>query len=566
MVSYIKNVLSSISKSLASTSRTNGPNLTTPELNEIIFYNNSKSDFGNKIININYNLSPPKLYELALKESNTKISSNGALSVYSCSKTGRSPKDKRVVLDSNTENIWWDEKSPNIKMDSDTFLINRETAICFLNNQENLFVFDGFAGWDKEHQIKIRIISTRAYHSLFMHNMLIRPSEKELQNFGEPDYTIFNAGVFPCNRYTGYMTSSTSIDFDFTRKEIIILGTQYAGEMKKGIFSVIHYIMPKKNILSLHSSVNESKEDNSTSIFFGLSGTGKTTLSADPNRNLIGDDEHCWTQNGVFNIEGGCYAKCIGLNPKTEPVIYNSIKFGSLLENVVIDPKNHEIDFNDVSITSNTRVSYPINYVSNAKIPCIGTHPNNIILLSCDAFGVLPPISKLSHEQAMYYFISGYTAKIPGTEQGVKLPIATFSACFGEAFLVWHPFRYAELLKEKLQEHKSNVWLINTGWCGGIYGEGNRYKLSDTRAIVDAIHSNELNSTEYETIENFNLQIPKKCSNVNSKILNPINSWKNKEEYNKLSKNLSEMFISNFNKYKDHSKYNELVKHGPQKK
>jgi phosphoenolpyruvate carboxykinase (ATP) len=565
MVSYIVNLLNSISKSLASTNRISGPNLTTPEINEIIYYNDSKSDFGDKIINIHYNLCPAKLYEFALQEKNTRISSSGALSVYSGSKTGRSPKDKRVVLDENTKDIWWDEKSPNIKMDPETFLINRETAICYLNNQDNLFVFDGFAGWDKEHQIKIRIISTRAYHGLFMHNMLIRPNEKELENFGEPDYTIFNSGVFPCNRNTGYMTSSTSIDFDFTRKEIVILGTQYAGEMKKGIFSVIHYLMPIKNILSLHSSVNESKENKQTTIFFGLSGTGKTTLSADPNRNLIGDDEHCWTSNGVFNIEGGCYAKCIGLNPNTEPVIYNSIKFGSLLENIIIDSKNHNIDFNDTSITSNTRVSYPINYVSNAKIPCIGTHPNNIILLSCDAFGILPPISKLTHEQAMYYFISGYTAKIPGTEEGITLHIATFSACFGEAFLVWHPFKYADLLKEKLEKYNSNVWLINTGWCGGIYGKGNRYKLSDTRTIIDSIHSGELNNCEYEIIPDFNLKIPKTCSNLNSNILNPINSWKNKDEYKNLSKNLSEMFINNFTKYKTHPKYTDLIIHGPKK-
>lgn len=564
MTELIKKKLRSISKNLASTSRTNGPNLTTPELNETIKSNNSNSDFGQKTINILLNISPPKLYQEALLEPNTNISSNGALSVFSGAKTGRCPKDKRVVLDESTKDIWWDEDSPNIKIDKKHFLINRETAICYLNNQQKLYVFDGYAGWDIKNRIKIRIICTRAYHCLFMHNMLIRPTDAELYSFGEPDYVIYNSGEFPCNRFTGYMTSSTSIDFDFSRKEIVILGTQYAGEMKKGVFSIIHYIMPKKNILSLHSSATSSLDKKNVTFFFGLSGTGKTTLSADPNRLLIGDDEHCWSDNGIFNIEGGCYAKCINLNKDAEPLVYNSIRFGSLLENVCLDTITHEVDFTDSSITYNTRVSYPLEFIENSIIPALGNHPNNIIFLTCDAFGVLPPLSKLSLDQAVYYFISGYTAKIPGTEQTVKIPEATFSACFGEAFLVRHPLVYANLLKNKIKKYNCKVWLVNTGWQGGSYGVGSRYPIDLTRNIVSLINDNKLENIDYENFEPFNIQIPKNINNIDSNIFNPKNSWNNFNDFDQASLSLSKMFIKNFEKYKNHNEYINLVKFGPQ--
>jgi len=558
----IETLLKSISASLASHHRTTGPNVTCSKINYIIKNNLSDSDFGKTTINIHHNLDTSILYEHELKSSDSSITSNGGISVFSGSKTGRSPKDKRVVFDDNTQNIWWSDVSPNIRMDAPTFLINRETAICFINNKKDVYVFDGYAGWAEQYRIKVRVICTRPYHALFSSNMFIKPSAEELKDFGSPDFTIYNAGEFPCNRYTGYMTSSTTIDFDYTRKEIVILGTQYAGEMKKAIFSVMHYLMPKQKILSLHSSVNESK-NGEVSIFFGLSGTGKTTLSADPNKKLIGDDEHCWFDEGIFNIEGGCYAKCIGLIPENEPMIYESIKFGALLENVVVDLETRIIDFNDDKITNNTRVSYDINTLSNAKIPCITTHPKNIIFLCCDAFGVLPPVSKLTTDQALYYFISGYTAKIAGTEQGIKEPEATFSACFGEAFLVWHPMIYCQLLKKKIEKHNVNVWLVNTGWCGGIYGVGKRFKLKDTRNIIESIQDGSLDKQTFTNFPTFNLKIPENCNNLDKNILNPINSWKDKTEYNTQLVKLSKMFINNFKKYLDHKECKDLIKVGP---
>ena len=551
--------LKSISSSLASSYRKTGPSLRFPRTNEL--YDNTgnqTSDCGLKILDVIYNPSPSELYEYALQERGTNITSEGALSARSGIKTGRSPKDKRVVYDSLTKDIWWDKDSPNIKMDSETFLINRETAICYLNNLDKIFIFDGFAGWDTKHRIKVRVISERAYHCLFMYNMLIRPTDEELKDYGEPGYTIYNAGTFPCNRYTGYMTSSTSIDFDFTRKEIVILGTQYAGEMKKGIFTVMHYLMPLKNILSLHSSANESINDGTTSIFFGLSGTGKTTLSADSKRLLIGDDEHCWTSYGIFNIEGGCYAKCINLSEDNEPDIWNAIKFGTLLENVIYDEKR-VVNYADSTITENTRASFPIHYINNAKIPCVGNHPSNIILLTCDAFGVLPPVSKLSNKQVMYYFMSGYTSKIAGTEDGIKEPEATFSACFGEAFLVWHPIKYAELLAEKIEKYNASAWLINTGWLAGPYGTGYRCKLKYTRAIIDAIHSNQLQQEDYTSLPILNLSIPTKCPNVDSIILNPRNTWNDKNAYDLQLTKLTKMFNKNFKKYN----CSELATYGP---
>ena len=554
--------LMSISNSLSSTNRSVGPNLKLDQYDISLLNNDSDSDFANNTIKIVLNSPPSHLYKEELIENNNSCITNlGSLRVISGAKTGRSPKDKRIVKDDNTKDIWWSKDSPNIEMDDKNFLINRETAICFLNNQKKLYVFDGYAGWDLEHKIKVRVICTRPYHALFMNNMLIRPNKNELLNFDEPDFVIYNAGVFPCNRYTGYMTSSTSIDFNFTRKEIVILGTQYAGEMKKGIFTVMHYLMPKINVLSLHSSANQDNNGNST-LFFGLSGTGKTTLSADTSRNLIGDDEHCWTDTCIFNIEGGCYAKCINLDKNKEPVIYNCIKFGSLLENVIINTKG-DVDFDDISITPNTRVSYPLEFIENGVVPAIGNHPTNIVFLTCDAFGILPPVSKLSVNQALYYFISGYTAKIPGTEQGIKLPEATFSACFGEAFIVWHPMRYAELLKDKIEKHNTNIWLVNTGWQGGLYGIGRRYPLKFTRTIIDSINNNTLVNCEYEKIDEFNLEYPKEIQNLDCNMLNPINTWTNKNEYYKYRNKLSNMFKENFKKYSDHPLYNELIKVGP---
>ncbi len=548
---FEKRILS-ISNSLKSTSRETGPKLYNKTLDKVVggSYKNNNSDFSEKIIEVFYNLTVPEYYEHSLSNNTTKISSSGALVSYSGKKTGRSPYDKRIV-DSNNYNkyIWYDENSPNIKMSKADFTINRETAICYLNNLDKVYVFDGFAGWDKRHQIKVRVISSRPYHCLFMNNMLIRPTFNEKLTFGDPDYTIYNAGSFPCNRFTGNMTSSTSIDLNFDSKEIVILGTQYAGEMKKAIFSVMNFLMPLKNHLSLHSSCNVSLDNSNVCLFFGLSGTGKTTLSSDSNRMLIGDDEHVWTDTGVFNIEGGCYAKIINLNKDKEPEIYNSIKFGALLENTVCD-LNRDIEFNNGFYTQNTRVAYPINFVNNAKIPCICNHPNNIILLTCDAFGVLPPVSKLTRTQAMYHFINGYTAKIAGTEDGITEPIATFSACYGEAFIAWHPMKYAELLSEKMEKHNVNCWLVNTGWVGGKYGVGNRCDIKVTKKIVEEIHNGNLAKEEFEDFPVFNLLIPKKINDVNCNILNPRNAWDNKEDYEYNVNNLAKLFIENSKKYK----------------
>jgi phosphoenolpyruvate carboxykinase (ATP) len=403
------------------------------------------SDAGLKPTVVYHNLTPAELYEQALKyEPGTHIMASGALAALSGAKTGRSPRDKRIVREPGSEaDIWWHTPgngSPNYEMDAHTFLLNRERAIDYLNMLDRIYVFDGFAGWEPGARIKVRVVCARAYHALFMHNMLIRPSDTELASFDKPDFTILNAGAFPVNRYTSYMSSSTSVDVNLATREMVILGTQYAGEMKKGIFSVMHYLMPKRGILSLHSGCNIGAADDVT-LFFGLSGTGKTTLSTDPARPLIGDDEHCWSDAGVFNIEGGCYAKCIGLKAAAEPEIWKAIRFGAVLENVVFDAHTRAVDFGSNAVTENTRASYPIEHIDNARIPCVGPHPRNLVLLCCDAFGVLPPVARLSPAQAMYHFISGYTAKVAGTECGVTEPEATFSACFGGVFLMWHPMK-----------------------------------------------------------------------------------------------------------------------------
>lgn len=506
--------------------------------------------YGIDVENFLHNAAPAVLYEQALKFDKTAaFADSGALIISSGKKTGRSPKDKRIVEHADSkENIWWGDI--NISVDEHTFMVNRERASDYLNTCPQLYIVDGFAGWAPEHRIKVRIICSRAYHALFMHNMMIRPTQEELESFGEPDYVIFNSGAFPANRLTHHMTSKTSIELSFERQEMIILGTEYAGEMKKGIFTVMHYIMPKKGVLSMHCSANEG-EDKDVSLFFGLSGTGKTTLSADSRRMLIGDDEHCWSDQGVFNIEGGCYAKAIDLSAEKEPEIFGAIRYGTLLENVVYDEVTHAVDYSDTSLTQNTRASYPIEYIPNAKIPCVGGHPENIIFLTYDAFGVLPPVSKLTPAQAMYHFISGYTAKVAGTEMGVTEPEATFSACFGAAFLVWHPSKYAEMLAEKMQQHGANAWLINTGYTGGGYGTGRRMSLKHTRAIIDAIHDGELANVATSNDPVFDLAIPESCPNVPTKLLTPRNTWENKDGFDYAAAKLAGLFADNFKQFKD---------------
>ncbi len=506
--------------------------------------------YGIEVEEIHRNSSVPVLYEIGLRrEKGTAISDVGALLVYSGEKTGRSPKDKRVVRHPGSENnIDWGEI--NIELDEHVFMINHERAMDYLNTRDRLFVVDAFAGWDPDYRIKVRIVCTRAYHALFMQNMLIMPGDKELADFGEPDYIIFNAGGFPANRYTSKMTSKTSIDVNLEKKEIVILGTEYAGEMKKGIFSVMNYLMPLQDVLPMHCSANVG-ESGDVSILFGLSGTGKTTLSADPKRKLIGDDEHCWTDKGIFNIEGGCYAKAIDLSEENEPDIYNAIRYGTVLENVVFDPKTREVDYSDTSITQNTRASYPIDFIDNVQFPCIAGHPKNIIFLTCDAFGVLPPISQLSPEQASYHFIAGYTAKVAGTEMGVTEPQATFSACFGAAFMMWHPNKYAELLAQKMRQHDVKAWLVNTGWTGGSHGVGSRIKLKYTRAMIDAIHDNAFDGIEWVKDQEFGFDIPVSCPGVPSEVLQPKNTWTDKEAYDKTKEKLITLFRNNFEQFED---------------
>ncbi len=509
------------------------------------------SQHGITVDTILRNPPPAKLYEEGLRhEKGTAISSTGALIAMSGEKTGRSPKDKRVVGGGDTEaDVWWGPV--NIKLEPEVFTINRERAVDYLNTRQRLFCVDGFAGWDPKHRLKVRIICERAYHALFMHNMLIRPTAEELETFGTPDFVVLNAGRFPANSHTKGMTSKTSVGLSFEKRELVILGTQYAGEMKKGVFTIMNYLMPKQGILSMHCSANEGETADDVSIFFGLSGTGKTTLSADPHRALIGDDEHCWSDDGVFNIEGGCYAKCIDLSAEAEPEIYNAIRYGSILENVEYAENDRKVDYTKSSITQNTRCSYPIEYIPNAKIPCVGAHPKNVVFLTCDAFSVLPPVSKLTPGQAMYHFISGYTAKVAGTEMGVTEPEATFSACFGSPFLVWHPTKYAELLAKRMKEHDVNVWLVNTGWSGGPYGVGSRMSIKHTRAIIDGIHSGALAAAKTTEDAIFGFEIPTECPGVPNEVLVPKNSWKEPGKYDETAKRLAGLFHENFQQYAD---------------
>ena len=507
---------------------------------------NDLSKYGINVPNVFRNLNPAKLYEEAIRyEPNTTISSAGALIAYSGAKTGRSPKDKRIVKHPTSEkDIWWGPV--NFPIGERHFQINRERAKDYLNTRARLYVVDGFAGWDPAYRLKIRIICSRPYHALFMQVMLIRPTKEELASFGEPDYVIYNAGTFPANRLTAGMTSSTSIDLSFESREMVILGTEYAGEMKKGVFTIMNYLMPARGLLSMHCSATADPTTGRSSVLFGLSGTGKTTLSADPKRRLIGDDEHVWSDKGIFNIEGGCYAKTIDLTKESEPEIFNALHFGAVLENVVFDDEGNAVNFADTSITQNTRGTYPIEFIKNAKIPCIAGHPTDIIFLTCDAFGVLPPVSRLSPEQAMYHFISGYTAKVAGTEVGITEPQATFSTCFGAPFMVWHPAKYAELLASKMKQHNVNVWLVNTGWSGGSYGKGSRIKLKYTRAIIDAIHDGALSSAGTQPDPIFGFDVIKECPNVPSEILIPANAWDDNAAFQATAKKLATLFVKNF--------------------
>lgn len=520
-------------------------------------FHGARTEFLHSRSVIMRNPGPAKLYELGLQEtghplysSQTRITSTGALSARSGKCTGRIPKDKRVVEEDQTKDkVWWGPV--NSPMSERDFFITRKRAIDFLNTRQNLYVVDGFANWDPKNRIKVRVICSTAYHALFMQNMLIRPTKEELSEFGKPDFFIYNSGEFTQGKVIMGPDSNGCIALNLKEMEMVILGTCYAGEMKKGVFSLMNYLMPERGLLSMHASANAG-QNGDTTVFFGLSGTGKTTLSAEANRKLIGDDEIVWGPDGLSNIEGGCYAKAIGLSAEKEPEIFNAIRFGCVLENVGFESDiTNKVDFTDNSLTENTRACYPIEHIPNVVIPCVGKSPNNVIFLACDAFGVLPPVAKLTQDQAMYHFLSGYTAKVAGTEIGIKEPVETFSACFGEAFLVHHPSKYAEMLKEKIQEHGSDVWLINTGWVRGGYGKGERISLKHTRAIIDAIHSGHLSKGQYDTLPVFNLAVPKSCPGVPEDILMPSKGWSNQDEYMRSLRSLAEKFNKNFDSYRE---------------
>lgn len=498
---------------------------------------------------VNNNFSPAELVEAALNRGEGVLADSGALAADTGEFTGRSPKDKFCVKDAKTENtVWWGDI--NQPFDSDKFEALLNKVVDSWEGKE-IFARDAYACADPNYRLTIKVFTESAYNNLFCHNLFLRPTAEELKNF-DNEWVIINAPSFHAvPAEDGTRQHNFSI-LDFSRKIILIGGSGYTGEMKKGIFTVLNYILPEeKNVLSMHCSANIGKEDNDTSIFFGLSGTGKTTLSADPNRRLIGDDEHGWSGNTVFNFEGGCYAKCIDLTQEKEPQIFNAIKFGTLLENIRFEEGTRIPDYTNTSVTENTRAAYPIYSVDNIATPSVGTTPKNIFFLTADAFGVLPPISKLTPEQAMYHFISGYTAKVAGTEAGVTEPQATFSACFGKAFLPLHPGKYAKLLGEKLKESGANVWLVNTGWSGGAYGTGSRMKLSYTRAMITAALRGELNNVEFTTHKVFGLAMPNSCPEVPTEILHPRSTWADAAAYDQKANHLAELFIKNFEQFAD---------------
>ena len=495
-----------------------------------------------------------------------QVSSLGAVAVDTGKYTGRSPKDKYIVLDEATKDtVWWaDGKSSgsdNKPINQETWSHLKELSVHQLSGKK-LFVMDGYCGANSNTRISVRLVTEVAWMAHFFKNMFIHPTDEELKTF-QPDWTILNACKTSCKDFVQYqLRSDVFIAFNITERMTVIGGTWYGGEMKKGIFSIMNYFLPLKGIGSFHCSANMGK-DKDTALFFGLSGTGKTTLSTDPKRALIGDDEHGWDSDGVFNFEGGCYAKCIGLTKEREVEVYDAIRRDALLENVDMDAEGH-IDFASQKKTENTRVSYPINHIANIVKPVSrGGHPSKIIFLACDAYGVLPPVSKLTKEQAMYHYLSGYTAKVAGTELGVKEPQATFSACFGKAFLMLHPTRYADILAQKMQEHSSSAYLLNTGWIAGPYGVGYRIPLKDNRLSVDAILDGSIDDNGYEMLPIFNLQIPKQVHGMDNKILNPRHLWADQNAYDSSLSKLAGLFIENFKLFTDTINGQNLIKAGP---
>ena len=508
--------------------------------------------------NVLYQLTPAQLVEAALYRKEGVLAENGALAIDTGEFTGRSPKDRFIVEDAITrDTVWWGDV--NIKFDSKKFDALFEKVTNYLCERE-LFVRDSSACANEKYHIDIRVITENAYQNLFVHHLFRRP---EVANpASKPEWTVIAAPGFKADPTVDGTRQHNFSILNFSKKIVLIGGTGYTGEIKKGIFSVLNFVLPhEKKVLSMHCSANTGVKGD-TAIFFGLSGTGKTTLSADPERSLIGDDEHGWSDYTIFNFEGGCYAKCADLTPEKEPQIFSAIKFGALLENINFNKGTREVNFANIDKTENTRVAYPIYYVNNAVIPSLGASPKNIFFLTADAFGVLPPISKLNDAQAMYYFISGYTAKVAGTETGINEPKVTFSACFGQAFLPLNPVEYARLLGNKLNEHKVNVWLVNTGWTGGPYGKGNRMKLQYTREMIAAAINGELDHVHYREHPVFNLQVPVSCPNVPDNLLNPRSTWSDKDAYDEKANSLAMAFVKNFEQYVNHSN-SEIINAGP---
>jgi len=512
-----------------------------------------------KNVHVHWNLNQAELYEHAIRNGEAEMTKDGAIRVLTGQYTGRSPKDKFFVKQSpSQEIIWWGDI--NQATTADTFEHMHTKVLDHLSHARNIYVHDAFAGADEDYRMPVRVVSEVAYHALFSWNMFVRATPEELV-LHEPEFTVMAAPTLIARPDIDGTRTGTFIGVNIEKKLIIIVGTMYSGEVKKGIFSIMNMLLPSKGVMPMHCSANIGSNGD-TAVFFGLSGTGKTTLSADSSRTLIGDDEHGWSDNGVFNFEGGCYAKTINLNAENEPEIYATTKmFGTILENVPLN-QDRSPDFTDTRYTQNTRCSYPLFHIPNASEDGLGGHPENVIFLTADAFGVLPPISKLSPEQAMYHFISGYTAKVAGTERGVTEPQATFSACFGAPFMPLHPTVYAELLAEKIKKHGSAVWLVNTGWTGGPHGVGERMSLKYTRRMVNAALNGELDGVDFEEEPFFGLMIPTSVPDVPDSILNPRDTWADQDAYDAKATSLAQMFRENFKEFEDRAS-EDLLSGGP---
>lgn len=518
-------------------------------------------DIGIKVEEAHWNLTQAELIEEAVKQGEGNLADTGALVVKTGKFTGRAPKDKFIVEDDVTRDpVWWGNVNQPI---SEAYFDRIYSKIVGHLGDKKVYVRDMYAGADKTHRLRVRFINTFAWHNLFTYNMFLQPEAYKLESF-DPNFTVICCPRFKADPETDGVNQENFAIINFKKKVILIGGTEYSGEIKKGIFSVLNFMLPHNDgVLSMHCSANMGIEKRDTAIFFGLSGTGKTTLSADPNRLLIGDDEHGWTEKNVFNFEGGCYAKVIDLSYEKEPDIWNAIKYGAIVENTVFEGESRTVDYHNSSITENTRVSYPLEHIRNAISPSIGGIPRNIFFLTCDAFGVIPPIQRLSKGQAMYHFISGYTSKVAGTEAGITEPVPAFSACFGAPFLPLHPTKYAEMLGQKMEDHEVNIWLINTGWTGGAYGVGERISLKYTRAMITAALEGVLDNVGYRTHSIFGAEIPLTCPEVPSEILSPRETWKDDKAFYKQANDLANRFNENFKKFEEFA--NEEIMSGAPK-